>query len=141
MGRLTKWQIAWWDAQPRAQVCRRCEKEGDRAYVQPQLPRHKGGPGRGALCGDCINAINEEHRAKRRVELAQRPKCERCGRRPFTFYAGDQRFEVCGWCLKETRRQVARAASGVGYLALFTGASALISTAGWKHLRPGRVAQ
>ena len=77
-----RWMSEWYDAQPRAQVCRDCGKEGDRAYVQPQAPRRKAdlaGYVPYALCCDCIMAINRRMDRDRKAQLDAMPRCDVSG--------------------------------------------------------------
>ena len=66
----TRWaETVDWSAE---YTCRECGKVGPGHYVQPQPPWAGGG----ALCADCINAINRRHREERRKQLAAMPRCE-----------------------------------------------------------------
>ena len=49
-------------------TCGRCGRTGPGYHVQPQ-------PEGGALCTECINAINAEIRQARRRQLAAMPRC------------------------------------------------------------------
>jgi len=61
-----------------------------------------------AQCVPCWNASVEADRAQRKAELAARPKCEACGRKPhtWTLAASDGQVSVCGTCRNRVNRVI-----------------------------------
>ena len=59
-------------------------------------------------CVECWNASVEAYRAQRKAELAARPKCEACGRKPqtWTLAASDTPVSVCGTCRNRVNRTI-----------------------------------
>lgn len=117
---IPQWMIAWYDAQPKAQVCRDCGKDGNRAYVQPQPPRCRRDIATHepyALCTDCIGRINRAYDERRKAQLAAMPRCDvdGCNRRSLWLIGnGPEKVRVCGRCFKRAKgnwdRQFAGAA-------------------------------
>lgn len=66
MPRMPKWMLEIWNGLPDGPyTCADCGRSGEKAYVQPQLPRRRGEPVRPALCGDCIGERNRQARQGR----------------------------------------------------------------------------
>ena len=61
-----------------------------------------------AQCCACWNASVEADRAARKAELAARPKCEACGRKPRTYVlaGSDAPVSVCGTCRNRVNRTI-----------------------------------
>jgi hypothetical protein len=59
-------------------------------------------------CVGCWNASVEEYRRQRKAELAARPKCEACGRKPqtWTVAASDGQVSICGTCRNKVNRVI-----------------------------------
>jgi hypothetical protein len=59
-------------------------------------------------CVPCWNASVEAYRAQRKAELAARPKCEACGRKPQTWTLGgsDAQVSLCGTCKNRVNRTI-----------------------------------
>ena len=59
-------------------------------------------------CVPCWNASVEAYRAARKAELAARPKCEACGRKPhtWTLAGADGRVSLCGTCRNRVNRTI-----------------------------------
>lgn len=91
-----------------------------------------------AVCNDCWNAHVAERRAARKAELAkynaEKPKCDRCGEKPFTWRVGP--YQLCGWCKTAVMHEHDQAVAKLGVLALLagTGGVPLVSTKDWKGL-------
>ena len=122
MPALRKWQIAWYEKQPRRQVCRDCGKEGDRAYVQPQIPRTKSDSRRYSLCADCITSINARIDGERKEQLAGLARCEvgPCQwRGRWEVFAADRKVLLCGRHKTAVRARHSRGVAASGGLALF----------------------
>lgn len=107
----------WYDEQPDGdRPCSDCGKVGPKHYVQPQHPFYAGGVEGRSLCGDCIAVKQREHAERRKAQLAARPKCEACGKRPQTWtVCGAQ---VCGPCKTRSLRALNKRAHGSGLGAL-----------------------
>lgn len=130
--------LKWWNAKAaeleatsvRTLTCADCGRVDATHYVQPQHPYYADGRDDIARCGDCIDRRNNETRAARRDQLAQRPNdCQRCAARPHTYTYGQ--YRLCGRCLTRTRREHAAALSSAGTLAIFA-TGLLVNTSGWK---------
>jgi NMD protein affecting ribosome stability and mRNA decay len=108
VARLTRRQIEWWNAQPDAQTCADCGKQGTKAYVQPQQNMNGA-----ALCVDCIARRNETWRQNRRAQLAAAPRCEvpGCERRG-AWHVGAGRVLMCGAHRRRAHLGFHRANSG-----------------------------
>ena len=61
-----------------------------------------------AQCVPCWNAGVEEYRRQRKAELAARPKCEACQRKPatWTMRGTDAPASVCGTCKNTVNRRI-----------------------------------
>jgi hypothetical protein len=61
-----------------------------------------------AQCVECWNASVEEYRRQRKAELAARPKCEACGRKPRTYVlaGSDAQVSLCGTCRNRVNRVI-----------------------------------
>ena len=61
-----------------------------------------------AQCTDCWNASVEQDRQQRAAELAARPRCEACQRRPqtWTMRGSDGPVSVCGACKGRVNRVI-----------------------------------
>jgi hypothetical protein len=59
-------------------------------------------------CVDCWNASVAAYRAQRKAELAARPKCEACQRKPqaWTLAGSDARVSLCGTCKNRVNRTI-----------------------------------
>lgn len=59
-------------------------------------------------CVECWNASVEAYRAQRKAELAARPKCEACGRKPqtWTMRGSDGPVSICGTCKNRVNRVI-----------------------------------
>lgn len=59
-------------------------------------------------CVECWNASVEEYKRQRKAELAARPKCEACQRKPQTWEmrATDGPVGVCGTCKNRVNRVI-----------------------------------
>lgn len=92
--------------------CRRCGHVGPGHYVQPQPD------GQGALCTDCINAINAEIRARRRAWLDAQPRCAvpGCKRRATIWHPNRH---GTGLCRRHWRRAEANLLRATGAVPLF----------------------
>lgn len=113
---------AWWTAQPEAQKCTGCGREGTKGTVQPQHPYYAEGKEGVTRCWECLNKINAEIRAKRKAELAAMAKCEVCTRRRGTYKVGTDSVLLCGLCFTKVKAERNKRASKLGnfaYLAWF----------------------
>ena len=59
-------------------------------------------------CVPCWNASVEENKRQRAAELAARPRCEGCGRKPQTWEmrASDGPVGICGTCKNRVNRVI-----------------------------------
>ena len=59
-------------------------------------------------CVECWNASVEEYGRQRKAELAARPRCEGCGRKPQTWTLGgsDGQVSLCGTCKNRVNRTI-----------------------------------
>ena len=118
MPATTKAFRKWWDEQDEEQTCTTCGKQGPKHYVQPQHPKHTGGPEGTACCSDCYNAAVFARRARRKAELDAMPRCEV----PGCKHRGNYRSAgtlICGRHMKRAQRAHAKNMQGAGWLALF----------------------
>lgn len=72
-------------------------------------------------CTDCWNQSVYDRRAARKAQLAQRPRCEACGKRAGTWNAGaGQTVLICGWCKRRALELAqSNAAKGPAFLGMF----------------------
>ncbi len=117
------WQD-WYEAQPEHQECRRCPAVGSKASIQPQWDFRRDRAGDGALCTDCITALNREADVRRKAVLAGLPRCEVCvvlGRKKprrgswnaLTTDGSGLKVLMCGEHLKAAKRGHARTAGSI----------------------------
>jgi len=109
--------LKWWDSQPKGiYTCSDCGREDREYLIQPQHPAFTKGIEGIALCGDCINRHNEQQRKERKKELDSLPRCEvpGCERRGTWKVAGHTL--LCGWHLKNVKRQHEKAIGQAGIL-------------------------
>ena len=61
-----------------------------------------------AQCVPCWNASVEADRAQRKAELAARPRCEACQRKPqtWTMHGSDGPVSICGTCRTKVNRTI-----------------------------------
>jgi hypothetical protein len=59
-------------------------------------------------CVPCWNASVEEYQRQRKAELAARPKCEACGRKPqtWTLAGSDGPVSICGTCRNRVSKRI-----------------------------------
>ena len=69
-------------------------------------------------CVECWNAEVAHHKAERKAELAARPACECCGKRPGTWRLGEQgdRVLTCGPCKARVKRHLPHGNIFIGYV-------------------------
>ena len=65
-------------------------------------------------CTECWNAQARSQREAHAASLAQRPRCEACGKRPATWNVGADKVGMCGWCKRASEREAASAVARGG---------------------------
>ena len=94
-------------------------------------------------CCDCWNAYVKAFRARRRAErqaeLTLENRCDRCGKRPWSWYVAG--YKLCGYCkvaaVKEHRRNLAGGGPNMaGFNAILAGDRLIVDVSTWAINRP-----
>ena len=84
-----------------SEPCAKCGADGAQCTVLLDGTR-KGR--RETWCTECWNAQVRGQREAHAASLAQRPRCEACGKRPATWNVGVDKVGMCGWCKRAAER-------------------------------------